>query len=60
MDELENNLVDEEHACPECGERNADNLVWIMDHVVKCQICGTEYSPLTGGIYHVESDDNTS
>lgn len=47
------NFVVEENGCPKCGERHVDKLEWIMDHVVKCATCGTEYSPSTGGIYDI-------
>lgn len=53
MDELENDLVEEMFACPECGERRADYLTWIMDHVVKCSSCGTEYNPMNGARYDI-------
>jgi uncharacterized OB-fold protein len=41
------NLVDPAHACPRCGERDADELVWIGDdgERVECQGCGTVYEP---------------
>jgi rubredoxin len=39
------NNVSSEHACPKCGERDADNLVWIDDDRVKCGSCGRVYSP---------------
>ena len=41
-------LVAEADACPGCGERNVDNLVWQKDGVhVKCTTCGKQYTPLT-------------
>ena len=40
-------LVAEADACPECGERGADNLVWQDDGKVKCTKCGTLYEPPT-------------
>jgi hypothetical protein len=33
-------------ACPSCGERNADRLVWQEeDETVQCAGCGTTYRP---------------
>ncbi len=32
-------------ACPNCGERNADRLVWQNDETICCAGCGTTYSP---------------
>jgi hypothetical protein len=37
--------VAEADACPRCGERNQDNLVWQDDGKVKCTKCGTIYEP---------------
>jgi hypothetical protein len=37
-------LVDAGYACPGCGERNEDRLVW-HENVVRCAGCGTEYVP---------------
>ena len=37
--------VAEADACPGCGERNADNLVWQDDGAVKCSACGKRYTP---------------
>ncbi|MFG0243290.1 MAG: hypothetical protein ACF8R9_10950 [Phycisphaerales bacterium JB054] len=39
------NMVAPEHACPLCGERDADRLVWQDDERVECQMCGTVYAP---------------
>ena len=42
------NLVRPEDACPSCGERDADRLVWLdppNDDRVRCATCGTEYEP---------------
>ena len=41
------NMVDAEDACPRCGERHADNLVWQNDETVHCTNCGTRYQPHT-------------
>ena len=41
----DSNLVDQEHACPNCGERDADRLVWIDDDLVECTECFYEYRP---------------
>ena len=37
--------VAEADACPECGERGVDNLVWQDDGKVKCSTCGKQYEP---------------
>jgi hypothetical protein len=37
--------VAETDACPGCGERNVDNLVWQDDRAVKCSTCGKQYTP---------------
>jgi len=37
--------VGSEEACPTCGERECDLLVWIDDEQVECQRCKTVYSP---------------
>lgn len=34
-----------EDACPRCGEREADDLVWIDDEIVQCKQCGTAFRP---------------
>jgi len=39
--------VAEGNACPRCGERNQDNLVWQDDETVKCTTCGNQYTPPT-------------
>jgi len=39
-------LVSPDDACPTCGERDVDRLVWIDDDTVRCTMCGTEYDPL--------------
>lgn len=31
--------------CPDCGESNADSLIWRDDVLVRCDTCGTVYSP---------------
>lgn len=38
-------LAAERHACPQCGERRIDFLVWIDDEQVKCETCGQTYEP---------------
>ncbi len=38
-------LVASEFACPKCGERRDDQLVWHDDEFVRCSGCGTEYVP---------------
>ena len=32
-------------ACPDCGERDMDLLLWFDDDRVRCMTCGTEYAP---------------
>ncbi|MBL7140946.1 MAG: hypothetical protein ISS74_08560 [Planctomycetes bacterium] len=41
-------LVDAASACPRCGERRQDNLVWQKDGKVKCSNCGMRYEPAAG------------
>ncbi len=36
-----------EDACPNCGERECDELVWLDDERVECQRCRTVYRPGT-------------
>ncbi len=44
-----------EFACPDCGERHSDRLVWIADEFpgaerfVRCDACGTIFDPTEGG-----------
>jgi hypothetical protein len=38
-------LVAEADACPGCGERNVDKLVWQDEGAVKCSTCGKRYTP---------------
>jgi len=38
-------LVSPDDACPVCGERDIDSLVWLNDDTVRCATCGTEYHP---------------
>lgn len=40
-------LVDEDDACPRCGERDQDSLVWQDDATIHCTNCGTRYDPET-------------
>lgn len=35
-----------ECACPECGERHVDRLVW-KDDLVRCASCGITFDPAT-------------
>ncbi len=32
-------------ACPQCGERECDELIWLDDERVECQRCRTVYRP---------------
>jgi len=34
-----------EDACPQCGERECDELIWLDDERVECQRCKTVYRP---------------
>lgn len=43
----EQNRVAPGLACPECGEADADRLIWLDDEFVRCEDCGTIY-PLAG------------
>ena len=38
-------LVEPQNACPQCGERKQDNLVWDQEeaNTVTCATCGTIY-----------------
>jgi hypothetical protein len=38
-------LVGEKYACPGCGERDHDMLVWQDDDLVHCFGCGIVYEP---------------
>ncbi len=39
-------LVDPEDACPTCGQRCIDRLIWIDDgEQVRCAACSTIYAP---------------
>ncbi|MGD9855843.1 MAG: hypothetical protein AB7U20_12935 [Planctomycetaceae bacterium] len=39
--------VDAAFACPECGERHVDRLVW-EDDLVRCASCGITFDPAAG------------
>ena len=39
------NLTSEANACPRCGERDTDNLIWVSDEEVQCYGCGQVYRP---------------
>ena len=42
-------LVDAKFACPVCGNRDMDTLVWNEDtDLVTCAKCGATYNPLEG------------
>lgn len=42
----EPDLVAPRFGCPNCGERDADLLVWLEDdETVRCVTCGCEYKP---------------
>lgn len=42
-------LVPARLACPMCGERHQDRLVWIDEDRVRCANCNAEYEPGKGG-----------
>ena len=42
------NRVSPNAACPICGERDIDRLVWVDDDWVRCTTCGIQYDPLAG------------
>lgn len=50
-DLLDGDLVPPGSACPDCGERNMDQLIWIGDDRVACQSCRTVYDPHEGRVY---------
>jgi len=41
----DNNMVAHDSACPKCGERDMDRLIWIDDDRVRCATCGHVYEP---------------
>jgi hypothetical protein len=41
----ESELVDPKDACPGCGERDTDYLMWIDDQRVQCTKCKCVYTP---------------
>ena len=43
----EDNLVGEDSACPQCGNRDVDALVWDEEYgeFVTCVLCGMVYGP---------------
>ena len=48
MPAANDDLVPEADACPRCGERHQDLLVWIApgDDRVRCSVCTCEYEPM--------------
>ena len=38
-------LVEASYACPRCGERRADWLVWVNDEQVECVTCKNVFEP---------------
>ena len=42
---MEADLVAEDHASPGCSERRADWLGWLNDEQVECATCGEVYRP---------------
>ncbi len=46
LSDRENNLVSVYDACPLCGERDADHLLWDDNgERVTCYSCGKTYTP---------------
>lgn len=41
-------VVVAEFACPDCGERHVDHLVWETDDLVRCASCGITFDPAAG------------
>ncbi|MCB9854644.1 MAG: hypothetical protein H6818_03075 [Phycisphaerales bacterium] len=39
--------VGPENACPSCGEREINRLVWNEEDQVECTTCGHVYDPLS-------------
>lgn len=40
--------VDAAFACPECGERHPDRLIWGDEDLVRCASCGITFNPAAG------------
>lgn len=40
--------VASECACPKCGERHVDRLVWGDEDLVRCASCGITFDPAAG------------
>ncbi len=47
--EANDERVEPGFACPHCGERRMDLLVWIEDDKVECQTCRHRYDPAGEG-----------
>lgn len=45
----EDELVEREFKCPDCGERRIDALEWQDDDSVRCDSCGRVYRIEVGG-----------
>jgi Zn ribbon nucleic-acid-binding protein len=45
IDDDESGRATDGAACPKCGERRVDWLIWVDDDWVECQTCGTRYDP---------------
>ena len=52
------NLVTPDSACPVCGERDIDRLVWMDDEWVRCTTCRIQYDPLTKHTRKGAADDD--
>jgi len=42
--------VNKNFACPVCGERKVDNLVFVGEDIVQCSNCSTLYDVHTGKV----------
>jgi len=59
-------MVDDAFACPDCGEREMDHLVWNDEwDLVECQTCGARFDPaldclLTHGTLYDKMESESS
>jgi len=44
--EEQSEMVTEPNACPVCGEREMDELVWADCDTVHCYTCGADFDPM--------------
>ncbi len=50
LEQADNYQVNDTDACPKCGERGVDELVWKTDEVVRCSTCGHRYTPVSAAV----------